>query len=325
MKLDLRTIKLITVGAQAVRELKGEFVFDRFTEDQLQCYAEYRTEDHFKHALNSTGIRLSFETDSDNFSFVYSHTNDHSMGMAYLEVHVNGALDSYFVLDLKQKGALAEVSLPAGTNKVDLYLPYKKSVSLSDVTLDDGASVTPVRRSRTMINYGDSITHGSNCQFSSNTYASLISKLLDADACNKGIAGDRFLPELLTFDEPIKPDIVTVAYGTNDWWHHSRDTLDRRSRDFIKRAAEKFPSAKIFVISPIWRAKNFGAPKFDGPTEDVHAILEKNCEGLDNVTLINGRELVPADPTLFADGLHPNECGMKVYANALYDEIKKYI
>lgn len=325
MKLDLCTIKSITVGAETVRELNGEFVFDRFTEEQLQCYAEYRTEDHFKHGLNSTGIRLSFETDSDNFSFVYSHTNDHSMGMAYLEVHVNGELNSYFVLDMKQRGVHAEVKLPAGTNKVDLYLPYKKSVSLRDVTLDDGACVIPVRRSRTMISYGDSITHGSNCQFSSNTYASLISKLLDADACNKGIAGDRFLPELLDFDEPIKPDIITVAYGTNDWSNHSRDTLERRSRDFITKLSAKFPTAKIFVISPIWRAKNFGAPKFNGPTEDVHAILEKNCEGLSNVILIKGRELVPADPTLFADGLHPVETGMKVYAEALYEEIKKYI
>ena len=325
MKLDLCTVKSITVGAETVRELNGEFVFDRFTEEQLRCYEEYRDEGHFKNALTSAGIRLCFETDSDNFSFTYNHTNEHSIGMAYLEVHINGELDSFFVLDLKQKNAQASVKLPGGTNKIDLYLPYKKSVSLCDVTLDDGASVTPIKRSKTMISYGDSITHGSNCQLSSNTYAARIAKMLDADACNKGVGGDRFLPELLMLDEPIKPDIVTVAYGTNDWAAHSRETVARRSRDFIVRASEKYPLAKIFVISPIWRAKNFGANKFNGPTEDIHAIMEKSCEGLKNVILINGRALVPVDPTLFADGLHPNELGMKAYADALYSEIKKYI
>lgn len=325
MKLDLQNIKAITCGAVSVREIGGEFVFDRFTEEQLRCYAEYRNEEFLKRAMTSAGIRLSFETNSDNFAFTYSHTNDFSLGIAYVEVHVNGAYAGFFTLDAKQVGASAALKLPEGVNRVDVYLPWQKSVSLSDVTLDDGATLTPVKRSKVMISYGDSITHGISAQLPSSSYASLIAKMLDADAYNKAVSGDRFFPELLEAAEAIKPDIVTVAYGTNDWWHHSRETVTRRSRDFLTRVSEKYPDARIFVVSPIWRAQNWGAPKFDGSTSDVHAIIEASCKGLENVTLFNGWHFLPSDPSLYDDGLHPRDNAMKMYADALYAEIKKYI
>ncbi len=325
MKLDLQKIKDITVGAVNVREMDGEFVFDRFTEEQYRCYAEYRSEEFLKRALTSAGIRLSFETDSNSLSFKYSHTNDFTLGIAFVEVHVNGEHADFFALDLQQVGADACVTLPEGVNTVDLYLPWQKSVSLSDVTLDDGATLTPVKRSKTMISYGDSITHGISAQLPSNSYVALAAKMLDADAYNKAVSGDRFFPELLVHEEQIKPDIVTVAYGTNDWWTHSRETVARRSRDFLTRISEKYPDAKIFVISPIWRAKNFGAPKFDGPASDVHVVIKASCEGLKNVTLLNGWNFMPHDPSLYNDGLHPRDNAMKIYAQSLFDEIKKYI
>ncbi len=325
MKLDLQCIKAITCGAVSVRERSGEFVFDRFTEEQLRCYAEYRNEEFLKRAMTSSGIRLSFETDSDNLSFTYSHTNDYSLGIAYVEVQVNGEMAGFFTLDAKQVGASAALKLPEGTNKIDVYLPWQKSVSLSDVTLDDCATVIPVKRSKVMISYGDSITHGVSAQLPSCSYAALISKMLDADAYNKAVSGDRFFPEMLECEEAIKPDFITVAYGTNDWWHHSRETVARRSRDFLTRVSEKYPESKIFVVSPIWRAKNWGAPKFDGPTSDVHEIIEASCSGLENVTLFNGWNFLPHDPSLYNDGLHPRDNAMKIYADALYAQIKKYI
>lgn len=325
MKLDLQKIKSITFGAASVREANGEFVFDRFTEQQLQVYKEYRTDEMLKRALTSAGIRLTFETDSDSFAFSYTHNSDYSFGLAYIEVRVNDELAKFFTVDAGQVGVRAEVLLPEGKNKVDLYFPWQKSISLSDVTLDDGATVTPVKRSRVMINYGDSITHGVNAQLPSGSYAARIAKMLDADAYNKAVAGERFIPELLEPYEPIKPDIVTVAYGTNDWFRHSRETVIRRSRDFLSRVSEKFPTVKIFVISPIWRAMGENRPKFDGSVTEIHGIIEENCKDLKNMIIFNGMDLLPHDPTLYKDGLHPTDTGMEIYANALYEKIKKYI
>ena len=148
---------------------------------------------------------------------------------------------------------------------------------------------------------------------------------LGAELYNLAISGDRFFPELLEYDMGVTPDIITVAYGTNDWYVHSRPTVERRSEEFIKRLSEKYPSAKIFMVSPIDRLSHEKAPRFGDYLPVVYDIIKKNSEGLDNVTVIDGWNLVPADPVYFADGLHPNDFGFEFYAENLYNEIKKYL
>ncbi len=325
MKLSLEQIKTVTCGAASVTEEDGGFVFYRFTKEQTEAYKTYRDEELSLKTLTPAGVRLAFITDSRSISFKYSHRNNYSGGFAWLEAYVNGETAEAFELDGKQKDRPALISLPKGSNKVEIYLPWQKHIMISDFTVDDGASVTPLKRSKVMINYGDSITHGVGTQRSSLCYSSRIARMVDADNFNLGIGSDYFFPELLDLDQKTAPDYITVAYGANDHGLHTRQVVEKSSREFLTKLSAKFPRAKIFVISPIWNAMHYKSDNFDGDLCEIHGILEKSVSGIPNTVLISGWNFVPRDPIYYMDGIHPNEGGMGHYAENLYNEMKKYL
>lgn len=325
MYLGIEMLANITCGAVEIVETERGYEFRRFTEEQTKYYAIYRNEDYAKKTLTAAGVRLAFRTDSENLSFKCDIKHVPGGGFGYFDICVNGAIVDHYGVESGEGVIRAETALGDGMKTVEVYLPWSKHVALSDVELDDGAAVIPVKRSLTAVNYGDSITHGYYSKYPSLSYASQLASLLDADSLNKAIGGDRFFPELLELPEDIDPDIVTVAYGTNDWSHHSRATLVRRSRDFYVRLSQKYPRAKIFAISPIWRSLVSKDGKFDGPCTDVYGIISDNCADLVNVTVIDGWNLTEHIAPFYTDGLHPNDLGMGVYARNLYAEIKKYL
>ncbi len=325
MILNLEQVKNVTCGAESVICGSRGFEFRRFTEEQTKAYIKYRDELYGKKTLTDSGVRLAFTTNSASFSMAYGHYTDHSLGFGWIEVFVDGKDAGKFPVDINEEGIVKLTELGAGIKNIEIYLPWHSNVTLSDITLEDGALLKPLRRSKIMMAFGDSITNGYCAQLTSRTYAAQLAVKLDADLYNKAISADRFFPELLDVDEPVTPDIITVAYGTNDWYHHSRETITRRSRQFLERLSKKFPSARVFAVSPIWRANSAKREKFTGPLTEIHGIIEKAAEGLSNVTVINGWGLVPDAPEYYADGLHPHDFGMDFYAENLEKEIRKHL
>ncbi len=324
MNLNLNKIKSITFGAAEITEDNGEFSFYRFTRDQSECYKTIRKSDFFERTLTTAGIRLSFETDSSSFAFNYSHNGEWSAALGYFDVYINASLVGHLGLDRLEKNVHAEIPLGEGVKTVEVYFPWSKATSLSGITLDDGSYLVPKKRDRVAIMYGDSITHGYYAEYPSLSYASRISRVLGLDSYNKAVSNDRFFPEILDLNEPVCPEIVTVAYGINDWSVQTRDQLTNNSREYLLKLSKKFPDAKIFVISPIWTSKSY-SEIFGGEYTEVHEILEANSAGLENVTLINGSKLAPHNGAFYTDGIHPKDIGFSVYAENLISEISKYL
>lgn len=320
MILTKEQLMPITCGALDIVEEDGKFTFRRFTEEQTKYYAIYRNDDYAKKTLGASGVRLAFETDSENFGFECDIVHIPNAGMGYFDIYVDNALTDHFGVDRGEGNFSVKLALGKGVKFVEVYFPWAKLSKMYDITLDDGAMIVPVKRPRVMINYGDSITHGYYAQYPSLSYASRLARMLNAESYNKAIGGDRFFPELLELPEDIVPDIVTVAYGTNDWRCHTRPTLTSRCREFYARLSEKYPEAKIFAISPIWRSVQT-SEKFDGPCTDVHTIITEACADLPNVSVINGWNLTAHMQPFYTDGLHPNDLGMSIYAENLYREI----
>ena len=77
-------------------------------------------------------------------------------------------------------------------------------VVLQEVSLADGSTLTPVRRAKKLLCFGDSITHGYDAVYPSRSYTSRLSQMLGADAHNRAIGGDTFFPELLELDDSHK-------------------------------------------------------------------------------------------------------------------------
>jgi lysophospholipase L1-like esterase len=140
------------------------------------------------------------------------------------------------------------------------------------------------------------------------------------DALNQGIAGYIFNAETLTgLNTRVKPDLITLAYGTNDW-QTIRDfsLIEHSIPAYFKKLRELFPETPVIAITPIWRA-DLGLPVTSGaPLEAVGTVIRREAAKYPGITVVEGFELVPHDRAFFADGfLHPNAEGFAFFTENL--------
>ena len=191
------------------------------------------------------------------------------------------------------------------------------------IKLDDGATVTPHCYDCKMLFIGDSITQGWASRYDSLSYAWRVTRHFNADSVIQGIGGAYFHESC--FDSiNYAPDMVLIAYGTNDFGHFKTyDEFRGHVTAHLSLIAKEYADKKIFVLSPIWRDKRDG--KSMGTFEGCRAIVEEEAEKL-NLTHIDGLTLVPPIPEFFGDAyLHPNDEGFALYAENLIMALEKHL
>ena len=184
-------------------------------------------------------------------------------------------------------------------------------MQLKDISLAGAAYVHPADYTRTMICFGDSITQGYDAVHPSLTYANRLAHALDAKMLNKGIGGDVFHPEMID-DVHLAPDIVTVAYGTNDWSHSDLSTFLQNAEAFLAKTRTTYPDARVFVITPIWRCDSDRITAC-GKFEDVAKELKLICRNISNTRVIDGLTLTAHMPEMLVDHVHPGDLGHVIY------------
>lgn len=326
MILGLEQLRELTHGALRVYEKDGEVCFGRFTEEAVRYYEGVR-EDFHRKTFATSGVRLEFMTDSTSLSFAYHTAYASSRRFYYFDVMVDGVLVDHFghvqVAEVRSEYSLA---LAEGTHTVCIYFPNLASLAIRDFTLDDGAMVAPVSRPVKLLCYGDSITQGYDAIYASQSYANILADKLHADVVDQGIGGEYFCPGLLECPIPYTPDIITVAYGTNDWSSKERDDIAARADAFFAKLKELYPAAKIFAITPIWRADHSRTPTPKSGLFEAIRLLVKHTAEHHGVTVIDGDGMVPHIRDIFSDNyLHPNDMGFKFYANALYSAMLPHL
>ena len=340
MILNYEQIKSITKGALQIEETpEGKFKFYRFDAHGRNYYENIATVDMTLKSLSPAGIFLEFVTDSDVFEFTYDVKKASSRVYYYFDVYVDDILRTHkgeqdmwichgnIKLDLTQfSHKLCSGKESGSEHKVTLWLPALSHCQLSNVTLSDGATVKPVPYTRKMLCFGDSITQGYDAYFPSKTYVARLAKHFDAFTVNNAIGGEKFVPALLNENPEFIPDIITVAYGTNDWSGKPRAEFEKLCTEFFEKAAKIYPNAEKFAILPIWRADGKRIPvKFEGTFDEACDFIE--ARAIENgFHVIDGRYLIPRDPAFYWDSrLHPNDMGFGEYAAGLITEIEKYV
>ena len=326
MKVTFEQIKKITKGAVLVEEIDGAVQFHRFNREQEELYRQTNA-DFYKKSFATSGVRLEFITDSPTLSMEVRVSASSSRRFFSHDITVNGTLISAFGSQASATGTYAHTcALGDGTKTVCIYFPWSVCSLLTKLELADGSTLTPVAKSRRMLIYGDSITQGYDATLTSQAYATRLTDLLDAEAINRGIGGERFFPALAELSGELDPDIVTVAYGTNDWSGNvSAESLEQKCADFYGSLARQYPKAKIFALAPIWRKDEDRMPDA-GPFSTLPDLIRRATEAYANVTVIDCYDFVPHDSLYFSDRyLHPNDEGFTHYVEHLYAEIQKYI
>lgn len=334
MKLSLEQIKSITLGAVRIAEQEDGINFFRFSEKQEALYKARKT-DFWKKSFATSGIVLSFKTDSRSLILDSTVTSGSSRNFFAFEVFVNGErvgilgnfdeskLSSVYSDEVSQDGNFRkEFDLGAGEKEVKIYFPWSVKAVLKEISLDDGAFIEPIKPKRKLLCFGDSITQGYDAIYPTHKYASRLAAALDAEEYNKAIGGDRFFPDLVKDREDFDPDIITVAYGTNDWYWGSGANFEEGCAEFYKNLRKTYPDTPIYAITPLWRKDM----KVERPCGDFFRIekgITKAVKDLENVTLISGFDLIPHDESFFGDRrLHPNDEGFEHYFNNLIKKIK---
>ncbi|MBR4013585.1 MAG: hypothetical protein IKJ00_04735, partial [Clostridia bacterium] len=201
MKLTFEQIKRISFGAINITDEPDGIHFYRCTPKQTETWKK-KNSDFAKFSTVTTGIRLDFNTTSENFSFSVSS------GVKF-EIHVNGLLRKR-IDTVANKSPSVRLCDPlghsyGGEKRVTLYFPAHDIAGvLTSVELDDGATVTPHQYDRKFLFIGDSITQGYAADYDTLSFAQRVSRFYNADSVIQGIGGTYYYEE--AFDHiPFEP------------------------------------------------------------------------------------------------------------------------
>lgn len=337
MKFTVNSIKEFVFGAESVVQ-KGEYVkLDRFTEEQRTAL---KTEDFLRKSHSAAGIRICFVTDAAklNLSVTSEIIGSTRKYFAY-DILINGeyydslnnfegetALGNYTIGAFPLGEQKKSFELPAGEKEVSVVCPWSVCSLIKELSLEGESFVRAVAPKKKYISFGDSITHGYDCLHPKNRYAHRIADLLGAEEYCKAIGGEFFNPAMAEADEPIKPDYITVAYGTNDWSKKTKECFVENCKKFFDILAKKYSDAKIFVITPIWRADINEEGKGFGDFSFVDSYIKKVTAPYKNIVCITGIDFLPHNTEIFADFyLHPSDKGNDYYFESLKKAIEPYL
>lgn len=318
MTLSNRQIKSAITGAVRTVESNNGICAKRFTEKQEAVFALRHPnfpEDFFdgyfeRNCATGAGITLDFVTDSADVTFCIAENSPiNGSETSCFEIYVNGT---------KRTGADKPgeytVSL-RGESRVTLYYPYFACLVISGITLCDGSSFRPVRQTKSWLALGDSITHGINSSFPSETYPMRISRKYGVSVLNQGNSGYVCDARIIDPDIGFVPDVVTTAYGINDLGRKPHEQNRADLAEYLKTLKDAFPHSRLYVISPIYAA-SLDSEERAGDREWLYGTFAEVTAEV-GLPLIDGRKLVPNNEKYLFDGVHPNDAGFSYYASRL--------
>jgi lysophospholipase L1-like esterase len=104
--------------------------------------------------------------------------------------------------------------------------------------------------------------------------------------------------------------------GTNDWGHATPlDQFSSAYGSFLDSVT--WLRDRVYCVTPLWRA-NENQPNAAGLfLQEYRDAIARVCATLPQAVTVDGLQLVPADPSYFVDGLHPNARGNVLMARRL--------
>jgi len=323
-QLNFKQLKPLFTGAASFGEENGYLKLCRYTKKQMEFYK--RTSDrNFLRAGASAGIILDFNTDSTNLSFNCKTIRASSLQMGYIDIYVNGKLKVHEGKnDADENEIIFDLKMPVGNKRVTIYFPCLFSSQIKYFKIDKDSYIEKINKDKKFMFFGDSITQGYISEFPSLSYANLIGSRFNAEIMNQAIGGEYFDATHLDDTLEFTPDVIFVAYGTNDW--NSEKDITKNATEYFDRLTDLYPNAKIIDILPIWRTdieiKN-ETRKYSFDT--ARSYIKEVCSKYQNITVLDGFDYVPHFKNFYFDHVHPNELGYSYYADALEKDINKIL
>ena len=320
MKLTFEQIKSVTFGAVRIEQQEDGIHFYKCTEKQLAGW--YSLDKSLgDRALTTTGIRLDFHTDAKEVSFTVD-----AMGPgtgAKFEILLNDVPELCAYLPKDDEPHTFTMVLPERENRVTFILPsHNVPGILKAVELKEAAVFRAHAFDTKIIFLGDSITQGWNAKHDSMSYAYLVARFFNADCIIHGVGGGRF--DKVTFEkvENFDPEIVTMAFGTNDFgFYQTLEELEQKADEHLAAVAQAYPDKIRICMTPLRRIDE-ETPKAMGTNRQLRQVIERTAKKY-GFHVIDGYNILPYSEDFFADGVHPNALGFSVVADRMIAAILK--
>lgn len=320
MVLQLETIKQITFGALRIEQQEGYFRFFRFTPGQEKILEE---RGFSPRQYATAGIRLDFYCHSGVVSFDFKAFPGSGREYYAIDGLIDGVNTVHYYREKNRDEGHFVLPVPERNGqpvRVTVYFPNVSGIAVKNLTVPEGG-IGPAEKRRKLLALGDSITQGYDARHPQLSYGNLLADALQTVMVNQGIGGDVFCERNIEALPGFLPEIVTVAYGTNDWARGETDVFARAGR-YFKKLRELYPAASVFAVLPIWRAGE-EKEKAGGTLARVREDIRTAAEG-NGAAAIETASFMPQTPDYYYDGgLHPNDLGFLFYGRALAKEIKK--
>ena len=325
-KINVTCIEQLVHGVARIEECEGTISFHRFTKEQQELYQSV-SNDFYMKSFSTSGVSLEFDTDSEKLGLSVEISKGSSRTFFTHSIFVNGErigeLSGEIEDAIENTQFCKEFRLGIGMKRVRILFPWSVASKLVALELEKGAIMKPVTKECTMIMFGDSITQGYDAMLPEHAYAVQIADFMNADVRNKGIGGEQFRAELALLTDGINPDVITVAYGTNDWAHSTKEVFERLCKEFYHNLRATYPKTNIIALTPIWRTDICENKEFGASLYYVAEYIKKVAEDIPNMTVIDCMDYVPHSPQYYqTDGVHPIDVGFQSYGKSLCNKIR---
>ncbi len=296
----------------------------RFTEKQIKHY-EFCSEKTALRARCLSGAFIAAKSRSRTIDITLKLLG-RARNYLGIDVEVDGTVaKSLRIMDIQPETAILGLRLlefpDERPREIKVYLPVSVEIEIVSFSADGEPLPRPEKK---ILFLGDSITQGMDCVSPLCAYSCVVAKIMNLDYINQGVGGHTFDPDTLDENFPFIPDIITVAYGVNDWnKDFSADLIEQNVSSYFEKLGKIFLQSKIFVITPIWTERE-DQKKAAGTLQDIRKIIE-NLAKKTGFKVIDGLSLVPHNSFYFVDGVHPNEAGHLIYGINLASQLMAHI
>lgn len=270
-------------------------------------------------AKHSTGVRVSFETDSKQVQFMVLAAEQ----TRKFDLVIEGEL--YNTALLPEGKTEVFFNLPDGMKKVEIYLHHAAPVTVQALLVEDEASIRPADRNQPRwITYGSSISHCGAAASPAQTWPAIVARTKGWDLTCLGFSGQCHLePMVARMIRDLPADVISLCLGINVYGRGSLNQRSFRSAviGMIAIIREKHPHTPLVLISPIYSpqresiASNAGLTLMQMREEIQEAFAIITSYGDTNLHYIHGLDVFgSAYSEYLPDDLHPNAEGYKLMA-----------
>lgn len=279
---------------------------------------------------SSSGCGIAVASDSPWLEVRLARLRHHQptpCGIA-LEVADGDAWRVTASVDLREQEGDVVVRLATGRERGDAltpmiaWLPPISTCAIAGVALADGAVIAPWRPPEpTWVVLGDSLAQGFCVQDPTQGWIHRLARASGRGAWNLGIGGVGIVPEAFAWALDRRWDLVLIALGSNHAWRDQDvAAVGEQARALAERVLAAAP-ARVGWLLPPWKALEggFGPADFAGvplaPAAPrlplIRAALRAALAAYPAIEVFD--DLMPHEPRLLPDGLHPTAHGMARY------------